>query len=389
LRILFTTTRGAGHFNPLVPFARACLRAGHEVLIAGAAPVGPQAQRAGLPFSPFPEPPEDELDAAWSPVFSLPLEQQDEYVVREVFAGCHARAALPGTLELIETWGAELVVRESAEFSGAIAADRLGVPHATIGVSLAASTDRLYIGAAAPVIDELGIGLGLEPDPDAERLVAAPLLTRAPGSLDDLASPVVARRFREGREPATPLPDWWNESDAPLVYVSFGTEVPTMSFFPGLYRAALAALEEQRLRVLLTIGDKADRAELGELPPNAHVERWVPQAAVMPHAAAMVGHGGSGSTLTALAWGVPVALLPLFADQPANARRVDETGAGLLLEGGPPALAGLGGALTELIGDQRYAAAAGGIRDEIAALPHVDEAAGALAGLAAPIRASR
>jgi UDP:flavonoid glycosyltransferase YjiC (YdhE family) len=86
---------------------------------------------------------------------------------------------------------------------------------------------------------------------------------------------------------------------------------------------------------------------------------------------------------------VPVALLPLFADQPANARRVDETGAGLLLEGGPPALAGLGGALTELIGDPRYAAAAGGIRDEIAALPHVDEAAGALAGLAAPIRASR
>ena len=88
----------------------------------------PQARRAGLPFSPFPEPPEDELEAAWSPVFSLPLEKQDEHVVREVFAGCHARAALPGTLELIERWGAELVVRESAEFSGAIAAERLGVP---------------------------------------------------------------------------------------------------------------------------------------------------------------------------------------------------------------------------------------------------------------------
>ena len=151
-----------------------------------------------------------------------------------------------------------------------------------------------------------------------------------------------------------------------------------MSFYPGLYRAALAALAKQPLRVLVTIGDKADPAELGELPANAHVERWVPQAAVMPHAAAMVGHGGSGSTLTALAWGVPMALLPLFADQPANARRVDETGAGVLLDGGPPALAGLGSALHDLLDDPRYAAAARAIGDEMAALPHVDEAAGVL-----------
>ncbi len=117
-----------------------------------------------------------------------------------------------------------------------------------------------------------------------------------------------------------PLPDWWDGSGAPLVYLSFGTEVPTMPFFPDLYKEAIAALAEQPLRVLVTIGDKADPAELDPLPPSVHVERWVPQAAVMPHAAAMIGHGGSGSTLTALAWGLPMALLPLFADQPANAR---------------------------------------------------------------------
>jgi UDP:flavonoid glycosyltransferase YjiC (YdhE family) len=383
MRILFTTTRGAGHFSPLVPFARACVRAGHEVLVAGAIPVAPQAERAGLPFSGFPEPPEDVLEAVWAPVFSLPLEEQDEYVVREVFAGCHARAALPGTLELIERWGAELVVRESAEFSGAIAAERLGIPHATVGVSLVASTDRLYIGAAAPVVDELSTALGLDPDPGAERLLAAPVLTRAPQSLDDPAAPIDALRFREPREPEVPLPNWWNGSGARLVYVSFGSEVPTMSFFPGLYRAALAALLKEPLRVLVTIGDKADPAELGELPPHVRVERWVPQEAVMPHAAAMVGHGGSGSTLTALAWGLPMVLLPLFADQPQNARRVDEAGAGVLLDGGPPALAGLGAALRDLLDDPSYAAAAGRIRDEMAALPPVEEAVVALEGLAA------
>jgi hypothetical protein len=51
MRVLFSTTRGAGHFNPRVPFVRACVGAGHEVLVTGAARVGPQAERAGLPFA--------------------------------------------------------------------------------------------------------------------------------------------------------------------------------------------------------------------------------------------------------------------------------------------------------------------------------------------------
>jgi UDP-glucoronosyl and UDP-glucosyl transferase len=383
MRILFTSTRGAGHFNPLLPFARASARAGHELLVAGPSGVRPQAERAGLPFHLLPEPRADVLEAVWSPVFSLPPEEQDAYVVREVFAGCHGRAALPGTLELIDDWGVDLVVRESAEFSGAIAGERRGVPFATVGVSLSASIDRTYIGAAAPVVDELRTGLGLDSDPAAGALLAAPLLTRSPASLDAAGGAHGALRFSDERPDAAPLPDWWEGSDAPLVYLSFGTEVPTMSLYPHLYRAAIAALADLPLRVLVTIGDKADPGPLGELPPSVHVERWVPQAVVMAHAVAMVGHGGSGSTLTALAWGVPMALLPLFADQPQNARAVAEAGAGVLLDGGPPALAGLGKAVRGLIDDPRYAAAASVIAGEMGALPPVDESVAALEHLAA------
>ena len=79
------------------------------------------------------------------------------------------------------------------------------------------------------------------------------------------------------------------------------------------------------MRVLLTTGDRCDPAELGPLPRAVRVERWVPQASVMAHAAT-VGHGGSGSMLTTLAAGVPMALIPFFADQPSNARRVSEIG---------------------------------------------------------------
>ena len=105
-----------------------------------------------------------------------------------------------------------------------------------------------------------------------------------------------------------------------LVYVSFGSEAPESHWFPGLYRDAIEALAD--FPVLLTIGDRRDPAEFGPLPRRVRVERWVAQDEVMPRAAAVVGHGGSGSTLTALAAGVPLALVPLFVDGPENARRV-------------------------------------------------------------------
>jgi hypothetical protein len=390
MRILFTTTRGAGHFGPLVPFIRACSRAGHDVLVGGVPRVAPLAERAGFAFRALPVAPEDEVAALWEPVFSLPAKEQDAHVVREIFAGCHARAALLGTLALVDEWGAELVVHESSEFSGPVAAERRGVPHATVGAYLVARNDDLSAEVAAPRVDELRAGVGLEPDPRGERIRRAPLLTQAPRSLDDPPGATIceAVRFREERPSSSPplpfpSPPLWGGSDEPLVYLSFGTEVPTMDFFPGLYQAAIGALADLPVRVLVTIGDTRDPAELGPLPQTAHVERWMPQGAVMPHAAAMIGHGGSGSSLTALTWGVPMALMPLFADQGTNAGRVAEAGAAVVLEGGPPAAAGLGKAVRSLLSEARYRQGAERIRDEIAALPPIDESVEVLTALGA------
>ena len=86
------------------------------------------------------------------------------------------------------------------------------------------------------------------------------------------------------------------------------------------------------MRVLLTVGRELDLDALPPAPENVRVERWVPQQDVLGHAAAAVVHGGSGSTLGAIAAGVPLVVVPLFADQPQNARRVAEVGAGLAVE---------------------------------------------------------
>ena len=106
----------------------------------------------------------------------------------------------------------------------------------------------------------------------------------------------------------------------------------------------------------MTVGRDRDPADLGPVPPNVRVERWVPQADLMPHVTAMVCHGGSGTVTMGLAGGVPMAVVPLFADQPWNAERVDAVGAGIALGGGPEAaIAGLREAVVRLTGDRSIA----------------------------------
>ena len=170
--------------------------------------------------------------------------------------------------------------------------------------------------------------------------------------------------------------------------MSFGTVVPTDGHFPDLYRRVIDALAGVPARVLVTVGRHANPAELGPLPPNVHVERWVAQASVMPHAAAMVAHGGAGTTLAALAAGVPLVLLPLSADQPINARRVAELGAGLSLDGGAAGVPRLAAAVARVLEAPDYRTAARRVAAEVATLPPVAEAAADLSAIAHLLRAA-
>ena len=154
--------------------------------------------------------------------------------------------------------------------------------------------------------------------PRRRRPHARPALARGSARGAPSGDPAVPRG-RAGR--AAAAGDRW-ERDDPLLYVSFGSVAAGAGFYPGLYRGVVDALEGLPARVLITVGTEVDPADLGALPAHVHVERWVPQAAVMPHAAAMIGHGGSGSTLMAMAAGVPVALIP-HVRRPARQRPPD------------------------------------------------------------------
>jgi UDP:flavonoid glycosyltransferase YjiC (YdhE family) len=383
-RVLFATTAGVGHFSPLVPFAHACTRAGHDVLVVGHAGAAGVAQRAGLPFRAVPEPSDEELARFRAGQEGLPGMEAMARAVTELYVRMYAATALDGMLEAIEQWRPDVVVREGAEFSSLVGAERHGIPHVEVGVGLSIQTD-LLLPLAAPALDELGAKVGV-PAGLADRMASALCMTLAPPSLEDPIAPQRqnVRRFRNQRRPAGPLHLDWGDPAAPLVYLSFGTEVPSPSrdYFPSLYRAALGELADLPVRVLATIGERRHPAELGALAPSVRVERWIAQADVMPHAAAMVGHGGAGSTLTALAAGVPMALVPLFADQPLNARRVADLGVGIALDRGADSVGELGAAVEALLTDASFRERAMELADEIQALAPVDEAAQILAAIA-------
>jgi UDP:flavonoid glycosyltransferase YjiC (YdhE family) len=389
VRVLFASTRGTGHFNPLVPFIEGCRRGGHEVMVAGPPPLADTVERAGYRFWEGAEPPADELDAVWGRVPTVSRDEANVIVIGEIFGGLNVRAMLPSLSAACEEWRPDVLIREEAEFASAIAAERQGVPHGRLGVSLAA-LEEMGLEFAGPGLDELHPGI-------AERIWTSPYLTLVPASLEDpeRARPPLTHRFRDpaGETRGDPLPDWWEGDSRPLVYVSFGSVAGTMPTAGALYAAVLEAAAELPARVLLTLGSRdADVEALGPAPANLRVERWVAPADVLAQADAVVSHGGFGTTLGAVAAGLPLVVVPLFGDQPDNARRVEAVGAGVVVWPHPEAArdsirssidpVALREAVETVLADPSYGGSARTIAAEMAELRPADEAL-AVTGLAA------
>ncbi|SBW19861.1 MGT family glycosyltransferase [Candidatus Protofrankia californiensis] len=216
-----------------------------------------------------------------------------------------------------------------------------------------------------------------------ELIRTSPYLTRFPASLDrSLFS--ATRRFRVAAGRVRPLPDWWDGDGAPLVYVTFGSVTGNLPMAAAAYRAVLDAVTGLPVRVLLTTGNTTDGSGFGPVPTNVHVQAWVPQDDVLAHAAVVVCHGGSGTTFGALAAGVPVVVVPLFADQPANGKKVAAAGAGLVVESDPDASGAIDmvtpedaprirAAIDTVLAEVSYRQAAGLIAEEMRSLPAIDE----------------
>jgi UDP:flavonoid glycosyltransferase YjiC (YdhE family) len=384
VRVLFSSTRGTGHLQPLLPYARALAAKGHEVLVAGPQDLSGPLQTAGLKHAPFAHPGDEGLAPFWARLRLVPAEQQTAVVIREIFAGANAQAAFPGVSDTIRAWQPQLIVRDAAEFAALVAAEVAGVPHVRVAVHHPAAEEQICSLAAEP-IDSLRQRAGLPADAGAT-LRAEKSFTSFPESFEgppeaEAARPVYRVRPVE-EEPSATSSAWGPDPEGlPFVYITFGTVATTVPEAQKLYQTAIAAVAELPVRVLLTTGRGFDLGLLGSVPANVRVEAWVPQAEVLPHTAVMVCHGGSGTVLGGLAAGIPQVIVPLGADQPLNAQSIAAIGAGLALN--KPDAPTLRAAIERVLSDSAFRDAARVISQEMFALHSLDEAADALVALAA------
>jgi UDP:flavonoid glycosyltransferase YjiC (YdhE family) len=315
---------GAGHLHPLLPFLAAARRRGDETLVVGPPALSDLVERAGYAFRPGGEPPEADVAPIRERLAVAPPREASVLGNRDLFGRLATTAMLPGMRQICAEWSPHFVLREPCEYASAIVAHDTGIPNAQVAISLARG-EAASIAAAAPALEEHRAGLVRE-------LRASPYLTRFPASLDPQSFPTTIRFRVHGAVDGQAVQDWWDGSDAPLVYTTFGTVLGHMSIAADVYRMALKAVTDLDVRVLLTVGHRFDPSELGPIPANTHVEPWVEQANVLNEADLVVCHGGSGTVFGALAAGVPVVVVPIFADQFENGRRVAECGAGLMIE---------------------------------------------------------
>ncbi|MFI9270817.1 macrolide family glycosyltransferase [Kitasatospora sp. NPDC052896] len=137
---------------------------------------------------------------------------------------------------------------------------------------------------------------------------------------------------------------------------------------PGFYRECLKAFGDlPGWHVVLQVGKATDLAELGEIPANMEVHRWVPQFAVLQQADAFVTHAGMGGCSEGLYCGLPMVAVPQAADQFGNADRLVELGVGRRLDTAEATAEALRSAVLELTGDPAVAARLAEISREVRA----------------------
>ena len=368
MRYLFTFVGGNGHFEPLLPIARAATAAGHAVAFAGGP--GMVATVEALGFTVFAIGPGGSGPPRRLPLLEVNAEREDRDL-RERFARRAAGIRAPGIVALCAEWQPDLIVCDEIDFGAMVAAERLGLPHVTVLVIAAGSFVRKEVVAEA--LNELRARHGLPPDPDLAMLSRHLVLSPFPPSYRDPAFPLPAtahafRPFTLDPAPNDSAPPWFaGLPGAPAVYFTLGTIFNMES--GDLFTRVLAGLRDLPINLVATVGSHIDPEEFGPQPANVHIERYIPQSLVLPYCDVVVSHGGSGSVIGALAHGRPMVLIPMGADQPLNAARCVELGVARALDPITATPAMVREAVAAVLAEPTYRRAAERLRDEIAALP--------------------
>ncbi len=298
--------------------------AGGDVLVIGPPGLEAMVRSAGFAFHAGAEPEEADVAPIRERLVTAPRAEATILGNRVLFGQLATSAMLPSMEELCSRWRPDLVLREPCEYASAVVAASRGIPTAQVAISSAAG-EMASIAAAWPALERHLRGLVAE-------VRRSPYLTRFPASMDPPEFTSTIRYRETSNAPARALPDWWDGSRAPLVYMTLGSVLGYMTIAGRAFEIMLDTAAQLRdVRVLLTTGRGGGPPSVDRLPPHVHVEAWVDQADILDACSVVICHGGSGTVLGALAAGVPMVVVPFFADQFENAAEVQRAGAGVVV----------------------------------------------------------
>ena len=388
MRVLFTCVIGHGHFHPMVPLARALERAGHQVSFATDPTfcgyirgVGFETHPAGL----------DQREAMARFAAATPgwadIAPQDRMPYQ--FPGLFARTRVPPMLEdlgpIIDDWRPELLIHESVEMAGAIAAEAAGIAHVehSFGILRPGTVRRAATEVLAPICEGLGVrNPGIGGTGGELYLDICPPEMQQP----EIAALRSVQRLRPvgfDSAPDAVLPSWFaGLPPRPTVYVTMGT---IFNEQVAIFRTILDGLRDEPFNVIVTVGGAGDPANLGPQPEHVRVERYIPQSQLLPHCDLFISHAGSGAMLGALTAGVPMLAIPQGADQFMNAQVIARAGVGVRLLPSELDPIAVRDAIRRLIDDGRFATAAREQRVAIAAMPSPDSVVPILESLVSPL----
>ncbi len=360
--ILMTTWDGAGCMPPLMSVARGLVARGHTVRILADPVLRADVEATGaehLSWTRAPHRTSPDVESLF--VHDWEAGPDGFAAMRDGIAVGPAAAFAADVREQLEARRPDVMLTEMLLFGPPVAAEAAGVPYVVLNPTINV--------VPAPGVPPFGPGfLPAVTDEDRER-------DRLAGELGmqawDAALPALnAARAEQGLEPLDHVLDQGHSAALTLVMTSAAFDLvgelpPTVKHVgprlddpawaeawaapPGdeplvlaglssdfqdqgdLLRRIVLALGELPVRGVVTTGKGIDPADLPAVP-GVQVVRSAPHADVLREAAAVVTHCGHGTTIKALAAGLPIVCLPMGRDQLDVAARVVHRGAGVRLE---------------------------------------------------------
>lgn len=323
-RFLVVTYDGGGNGPPTMGIARALRERGHGVTVLGNPVQKAQFEGTGFPFAAY------EASPPWE--WATPgFEARGSWFTEQ-----------PTLLEDVKVAIArsrpDALLVDFLLTPALVAAELAGLPTAVLVHTLAAVQAEDLAGwmrARRPSL-ELRPSLGLPTVGTAVEHWAqfSLCLVAALPALDHISASTPVGFHHVGpildgdSEPDAWVPPWPAGDPRPLVLVSLTTRFDRR--LVSMLQAVLDGLADAPVRVLVTTGLAIDPSALAP-PGNAVVAQLIPHSHVLPHASVVITHAGHGTAMAALAHSLPLACIPLFADQPIVAARIAEAGAGRVL----------------------------------------------------------